>query len=74
LGCLHIGVFLPMTVVLPWGAEKVEQLLDVVTREFPVPADSADHVRTLLGHSPTPVESPPDWPAYRAGIAAATPA
>ncbi|GAA2215931.1 class III lanthionine synthetase LanKC [Nonomuraea monospora] len=70
LGCIRLALFCPMTALLPWGADKMAQLLDLVTTYFPVPADFADQVRHDLGPAPhwndlvaQPADRPPlDWP------------
>ncbi|MFD7028521.1 class III lanthionine synthetase LanKC [Streptomyces sp. NPDC059917] len=78
LGCIRLGVFLPLTVMATWSAAKVDQLIGVVTENFPVPADFADRIRADLGPDPHPgqpaeVDPQPlwtaptraDWPALR---------
>lgn len=67
LGCLRLHAFLPATVALPWGPEKLEQLLADVCRLFPVPDDFAAQVRQELGPAPHPHAEPlvatPLWAA-----------
>lgn len=53
LGCLRLAVFLPLTVVLSWGREKTQQLIALVTENFPVPADFAERVETDLASPET---------------------
>ncbi|MDX3784177.1 class III lanthionine synthetase LanKC [Streptomyces europaeiscabiei] len=48
LGCLRLAVFLPLTVVVGWGREKTQQLIALVTENFPVPADFAERVAADL--------------------------
>ncbi|MGW2891219.1 class III lanthionine synthetase LanKC [Streptomyces griseoruber] len=48
MGCLRLGVFLPLTQALPWSADKAEQFLALITRVFPVPEDFAGRVRDDL--------------------------
>ncbi|MFB4424069.1 class III lanthionine synthetase LanKC [Streptomyces sp. QL37] len=56
MGCLRLGVFLPLTQVLPWSSEKAEQFLSLIADVFPVPEDFAERVRDDLappaGHAP----------------------
>jgi hypothetical protein len=52
LGCLRLAVFLPLTVVLSWGQEKTQQLITLVTENFPVPPDFAERVAADLGAGP----------------------
>ncbi|WP_433438824.1 class III lanthionine synthetase LanKC [Nonomuraea sp. CA-141351] len=49
LACLKISVFLPMTALLPWGADKGDRLLQAITDHFPVPGDFVERVRGDLG-------------------------
>jgi tRNA A-37 threonylcarbamoyl transferase component Bud32 len=82
LGCLRIGLFLPLTEVIGWHADKVEELLDEIERSFPVPASFRDEVlgdlgigrstgrRSWRGSCWLPGE-PPDWPALRESLVAA---
>ncbi|MFC5827800.1 class III lanthionine synthetase LanKC [Nonomuraea insulae] len=85
LGCIRLAVFCPMTALLPWGADKGDQLLDLITTYFPVPPDFAEQVRRDLGSAPhwtelvgQPAERPPltwpepgaaAWPGLRTAIA-----
>ncbi|WP_308201260.1 LLM class flavin-dependent oxidoreductase [Paractinoplanes maris] len=48
LGCLRLGVFVPLTVVVPWGDYKVGELLTLIEDKFAVPADFAARVRADL--------------------------
>lgn len=48
LGCLRLALFAPLTTVVPWGPQKVDQLIDLVTEHFPVPGDYGDKVRRDL--------------------------
>ncbi|WP_349450394.1 class III lanthionine synthetase LanKC [Nonomuraea sp. B19D2] len=84
LACLKISIFLPMTVLLPWGADKADHLLTTITDHFPLPGDFADRVRTDLGADahwaplvglnapPQPLEwpqpGPGTWARLSAGI------
>lgn len=52
MGCLRLGVFVPLTVTVSWGAYKVEELLALVTETFGVPESFADQVRADLGTAP----------------------
>ncbi|MEU7237940.1 class III lanthionine synthetase LanKC [Streptomyces chrestomyceticus] len=49
LGCLRLALFVPMTVMIPWSTRKVDQLIDVARRHFPLPEDFADRVWADLG-------------------------
>ncbi|MFE1327316.1 class III lanthionine synthetase LanKC [Streptomyces sp. NPDC058735] len=85
LGCLRLGVFLPLTQALPWSPVKVDQFIELIAGIFPVPADYAEQVRRDLGPATPPDRSEPgfaprplwpvagpgreDWPALRSGIA-----
>ncbi|MFI2032948.1 class III lanthionine synthetase LanKC [Streptomyces buecherae] len=85
LGCLRLGIFVPLTQALPWSPVKVEQFIDLVAGLFPVPADFAEQVRRDLGLTTRsddtevvpapqplwPVAGPEqrDWPALRASLA-----
>lgn len=77
LGCLRLAVFAPLTAVLPWGAGKAEQLLELVTRHFPVPAGYAAAVRRDLDLDPGPgtadpiphLLDPAGWPALCLAVA-----
>ncbi|MBU6532332.1 class III lanthionine synthetase LanKC [Streptomyces mayonensis] len=44
LGCLRLALFAPQVAVLPWGPEKADQLIDVITSYYPVPEDFAERV------------------------------
>lgn len=46
-------MFLPLTVVLGWGQEKTQQVIALVTENFPVPPDFAERVGADLGPGPT---------------------
>ncbi|MFJ4503646.1 class III lanthionine synthetase LanKC [Streptomyces sp. NPDC088864] len=48
MGCLRLGVFLPLTQVLPWSERKTEEFLTLIARHFPVPEDFAGRVRADL--------------------------
>ncbi|NED10441.1 class III lanthionine synthetase LanKC [Streptomyces sp. SID9124] len=48
MGCLRLGVFLPLTQVLPWSERKTEEFLALIDRHFPVPEDFAEQVRKDL--------------------------
>lgn len=85
LGCLRLGIFVPLAQALTWRSVKVEQFIDLVTGLFPVPADFAEQVRRDLGATTRPedTEAVPvpqplwpvagperrDWPALRASLA-----
>lgn len=53
-GCLCLGVFAPLTVLMAWDLRKIEQLVDEVTAAFPLPAGFADRVWRALGPAPIP--------------------
>ncbi|MFC7981290.1 class III lanthionine synthetase LanKC [Streptomyces sp. NPDC057336] len=55
LGCLRLALFAPQVAVLPWGPEKADGLIDVITAYYPVPEDFAERVRRDL--------APPHRPA-----------
>lgn len=82
LGCVRLGVFVPLTVMATWSPAKVDQLIDLVTAHFPVPADFAERVRRDLGADPHPGHVPEadprplwtrpttaSWPALRRTLA-----
>ncbi|GAA4081146.1 class III lanthionine synthetase LanKC [Streptomyces hundungensis] len=83
LGCLRLAVFLPLTVVMTWSPAKLDQLIQLVTGRFPVPADFEDRVRRDLqapgparAGAPTgpgspvwPLPTARDWPVLRADLA-----
>ncbi|MFI7133476.1 class III lanthionine synthetase LanKC [Nonomuraea sp. NPDC050153] len=85
LGCIRLAVFCPMTSLLPWGADKFAQLLDMITTYFPVPSGYAEQIRRDLGPAPhwtdlvgQPADRPPlawpepgpaAWPELRAAVA-----
>ncbi|GHC51245.1 class III lanthionine synthetase LanKC [Streptomyces cinnamoneus] len=81
LGCLRLALFVPLTIMFSWSPRKVDQLIDVARRHFPLPADFADRVRADLGTGARPdapaaaAEQPePSWepsglPALRRAIA-----
>jgi hypothetical protein len=65
LGCLRLSLFLPLTPLLPWDPDKLDELVDAVERRFPVPAGFGDDVRRDLGVTPRadrPAGNPrPGW-------------
>ncbi|MDV9170720.1 class III lanthionine synthetase LanKC [Streptomyces sp. W16] len=66
MGCLRLGVFLPLTQALPWSADKAGQFLALIARIFPVPAEFAGQVRDDLappaGSAAGISASAPSWP------------
>lgn len=82
LGCLRLALFAPLVAVLPWAPEKTDQLIDVITAYYPVPADYAARVRRDLGSAPRaaatgaggPADGGQDGPVWGAPDAAALPA
>jgi hypothetical protein len=52
LGCVRLGVFMPITPIIRWHSGKVDQLLGVIAEHFPVPPDFAERVRHDLGPRP----------------------
>ncbi|MCX5376679.1 class III lanthionine synthetase LanKC [Streptomyces sp. NBC_00091] len=83
LGCIRLGVFLPLTVMATWSPAKADQLIGLVAEHFPVPADFADRIREDLGPAPHPGHAqegdpqplwtpptPATWPALRETLAA----
>ncbi|MFD0355153.1 class III lanthionine synthetase LanKC [Streptomyces sp. NPDC127110] len=83
LGCIRIGVFLPLTVMATWSRAKVDQLIGLVTEHFPVPDGFAGQVLADLGPDPHPGQLPDpapaplwtaptagSWPALRTALAA----
>ncbi|MFG2311291.1 class III lanthionine synthetase LanKC [Streptomyces sp. NPDC048566] len=83
LGCVRLGVFLPLTVMATWGPAKLDQLIGLVTDHFPVPADFARRILDDLGTDAGPGRlpetdraplwsepTPATWPALRATLAA----
>ncbi|MFF5706171.1 class III lanthionine synthetase LanKC [Streptomyces sp. NPDC012794] len=82
LGCIRIGVFLPLTVMATWSPAKVDQLIGLVTEHFPVPDGFAGQVMADLGPDPHPGQlpgtgpaplwtapTPAGWPALRTTLA-----
>lgn len=82
LACIRLGVFVPLTVMATWSRAKVDQLIDLVTDRFPVPADFGARIRRDLGQAPYPghaAGTDPDplwtaptrasWPALRRTLA-----
>ncbi|MEV8535706.1 class III lanthionine synthetase LanKC [Streptomyces sp. NPDC051211] len=49
LGCLRLAMFAPLVAMVSWSPDKPEELLDLITRFYPVPADFAAAVRRDLG-------------------------
>jgi serine/threonine protein kinase len=67
LGCLRLGIFVPLTLVIPWETRKVDQLIELVTGRFPLPAGFAERVWADLGPAPHPpgtrsARDEPLWP------------
>ncbi len=58
LGCLRLAVFLPLTTLLSWGPDKVEELLEEIGRQFPVGPEFADQVRHDLTGRRAPTTHP----------------
>ncbi|WP_050371203.1 class III lanthionine synthetase LanKC [Streptomyces acidiscabies] len=52
LGCLRIALFTPLTSLLAWGPEKLDQLIDLIESTYPVPGDFGAKVRADLGAAP----------------------
>uniref|UniRef100_UPI000A7B00E8 class III lanthionine synthetase LanKC n=1 Tax=Streptomyces acidiscabies TaxID=42234 RepID=UPI000A7B00E8 len=52
LGCLRIALFTPLTSLLAWGPEKLDQLIDLIESRYPVPGDFGAKVRADLGAAP----------------------
>ncbi|CAL9549644.1 putative SapB synthase [Streptomyces sp. enrichment culture] len=48
LGCLRIALFAPLTSLLPWDADKLDQLIELVEARYPVPDDYGAKVRADL--------------------------
>ncbi|MFI2431558.1 class III lanthionine synthetase LanKC [Streptomyces sp. NPDC018693] len=72
LGCVRLGVFLPLTVMATWSRAKLDQLIGLVTEHFPVPAGFAERILDDLGTDPHPGQLPdtdprPLWTAPTAG-------
>jgi hypothetical protein len=78
LGCLRVALFAPLTSLLPWDADKVDQLIELVEARYPVPADYGAQVRADLtplttgdgggtrdGHADTAPGDPPKAAAPR---------
>jgi aminoglycoside phosphotransferase len=49
LGCLRIALFTPLTSLLAWGPEKLDQLIELIESRYPVPGDFGEKVRADLG-------------------------
>lgn len=64
LGCIRLAVFMSLTAVLRWDDAKVEQFIEFVTGQFPVPADYAGKVRADIHSGAPAVPSGPAllWP------------
>jgi len=66
MGCLRLGIFLPLTQALPWSADKAEQFLALIARIFPVPPEFAGQVHGDLappaGTDPSPRTAAPSAP------------
>ncbi|WP_075779353.1 class III lanthionine synthetase LanKC [Streptomyces acidiscabies] len=52
LGCLRIALFTPLTSLLAWGPEKLDQLIELIETRYPVPGDFGAKVRADLGAAP----------------------
>lgn len=48
LGIIMLDLFVPLAQEVRWGRAKVDDLIDTIHREFPVPDDFGDRVRALL--------------------------
>ncbi|QES48803.1 hypothetical protein DEJ50_14220 [Streptomyces venezuelae] len=48
LGCLRLAAFVPLVAMVSWSPDKPEELLELITRSYPVPADFAAAVRRDL--------------------------
>lgn len=48
LACVKLSIFVPLTAVLPWGPDKVEQLLSEAKRWFKVPEQFLTGIRDVL--------------------------
>ncbi|MBP2708345.1 class III lanthionine synthetase LanKC [Microbispora sp. RL4-1S] len=49
LGCLRLALFFPLSTLLPWGPQKIDEVIAFVCAHFPVPEDFAAKVRGDLG-------------------------
>ena len=54
VGCLRLAIFLPLTSLLQFGLDKVDQLLDAIETSFPVPPSYAAAVRRETRRRPPP--------------------
>ncbi|MET8980879.1 class III lanthionine synthetase LanKC [Streptomyces sp. NPDC004539] len=52
LGCLRLALFTPLTSLLAWGPEKLDQLIALIESRYPVPGDFGAKVRADLGAGP----------------------
>jgi hypothetical protein len=65
LGVAGVDLFVPLGQLARWGRHKIGEVLDLVERDFPVPADYAERVRGYL--------TPPARPAVPTNTAADEP-
>ncbi|MER5934759.1 class III lanthionine synthetase LanKC [Streptomyces sp. NPDC002054] len=49
LGCLRLAMFAPLVAMVSWSPDKPEELLELITRSYPVPSGFAAAVRRDLG-------------------------
>ncbi|GAA2431430.1 class III lanthionine synthetase LanKC [Actinomadura vinacea] len=61
LGCMRLAMFMSLTALLRWDDRKFEQFIEVVTEQFPLPADYAEKVRADLKR-PAPEGPSRVWP------------
>lgn len=52
LGIFALDLFVPLAHLVPWGQHKIDEIMELVEREFPVPADYAARVRRHLDPPP----------------------
>lgn len=64
LACLRLALFAPVPQVIPWGGDKIRELIELATTHFPLPEDFTERIERAMGTQVLPPSDghAPVWP------------